>query len=318
MNKNKECLAAYMAVLVRQLEEEGRMGTAHVYRSTLRRIVDFTGGRPLPFGAITPYWLKSFQNYLLGRQLHWNSISTYMRMLRAVYFRAVDAGLAPYRPRLFKGVYTGTRVTVKRAIDEQVLRRLHVPRPDAGRELERARMLFLLSFMLRGIPFVDIAYLRKCDLQGDMLEYRRRKTGVWMTVKVEPEAMRLIEHLKTRNADTGYLFPFIDKTGTEAYRQYQSALRTFNGRLKRLGGIVGLSESLSSYCARHSWATIANYHDYHQELISNAMGHSSVKVTETYFRRHTDERIGRMNREILSQVFNAPLSGQKNRNPVLR
>lgn len=73
MNKNKECLAAYMAVLVRQLEEEGRMGTAHVYRSTLRRIVDFTGGRPLPFGAITPYWLKSFQNYLLGRQLHWNS-----------------------------------------------------------------------------------------------------------------------------------------------------------------------------------------------------------------------------------------------------
>lgn len=318
MNKKKECLTAYMAAIVRKLEDEGRMGTAHVYRSTLNRILDFTGGRTLPFGAVTPYWLKSFQNYLLGRQLHWNSISTYMRMLRAVYFRAVDAGLAPYRPRLFKGVYTGTRVTVKRAIDEQMLRRLNVSPPGAGRGLERARMLFLLLFMLRGIPFVDIAYLRKCDLQGDVLVYRRRKTGAWITVKVEPEAMRLIERLKARNADAGYLFPFINKTGAAAYRQYQSALRTFNGRLKRLGAVVGLSESLSSYCARHSWATIANYHDYQQELISNAMGHSSVKVTETYFRRHTDERIGRMNREILSQVFNAPLSGQKNRNPVLR
>lgn len=141
---------------------------------------------------------------------------------------------------------------MKRAIDEQVLRRLHAARPDAGRELDRTRMLFLLSFMLRGIPFVDIAYLRKCDLQGDMLVYRRRKTGAWMTVKVEPEAMRLIERLKTRNAETGYLFPFIDKTGPDAYRQYQSALRAFNGRLKRLGAVIGLSESLSSYCARHS------------------------------------------------------------------
>lgn len=285
------------------------MGTAHVYRSTLRRIVDFTGGRPLPFGAVTPLWLKNFQNYLLGRQLHWNSISTYMRMLRAVYFRAVDAGLAPYRPRLFKGVYTGTRVTVKRAIDEQMLRRLNVSPPGAGRGLERARMLFLLLFMLRGIPFVDIAYLRKCDLQGDVLVYRRRKTGAWITVKVEPEAMRLIERLKARNSDAGYLFPFINKTGAAAYRQYQSALRTFNGRLKRLGAVVGLSESLSSYCARHSWATIANYHDYQQELISNAMGHSSVRVTETYFKRHTDERIGRMNQEILSQVFHGATAG---------
>ena len=309
MNKKKECFTAYMAALVRKLEDEGRMGTAHVYRSTLHRILDFTGGKPLPFGAVTPLWLKAFQNYLLDRQLHWNSISTYMRMLRAVYFRAVDAGLAPYRPRLFKGVYTGTRVTVKRAIDEQVLRRLHVPRPDAGRGLERARMLFLLLFMLRGIPFVDIAYLRKCDLQGDVLVYRRRKTGTWMTVKVEPEAMRLIELLKTRDAGTGYLFPFIDKTGADAYRQYQSALRAFNGRLKRLGAAIGLSQSLSSYCARHSWATIANYHDYQQELISNAMGHSSVKVTETYFRQHTDERIGRMNHELLFRVFHAPEAG---------
>lgn len=211
--KKKEHLTTYMDLIIQQLEAEGRLGTAHVYRSTLHRILDFTGGQPLTFGEVTPLWLKAFQNYLLGRQLQWNSVSTYMRMLRAVYLRAVDAEMAVFRPRLFKGVYTGTRVTVKRALSENDLRKLNEPKP-AVREcsIEKIRLLFLLLFMLRGIPFC------------------RR-------------------------------------------------------------------------CFRHSWATIANYHNYQQELICNAMGHSSVKVTETYFKQHTDERIGQMNKEILSQVF---------------
>ena len=170
--KKKEHLTTYMDLIIQQLEAEGRLGTAHVYRSTLHRILDFTGGQPLTFGEVTPLWLKAFQNYLLGRQLQWNSVSTYMRMLRAVYLRAVDAEMAVFRPRLFKGVYTGTRVTVKRALSENDLRQLNEPKP-AVREcsLERTRMLFLLLFMLRGIPFVDIAYLRKCDLQDNVLMY---------------------------------------------------------------------------------------------------------------------------------------------------
>lgn len=296
-------MATFVHAVVSQLEGEGRFGTAHVYRSMLRRVLDFAGGPSLTFSEVTPLWLKAFQGYLLERRLQWNSVSTYMRMLRAVYFRAVDVGLAPYRPRLFKGVYTGTRVTVKRALDEGVFRQLEALHDCSDPEVEQARRLFLLLFMLRGIPFVDLAYLRKCDLQGDVLMYRRRKTGSWLTVRVEPCAMRLVEELKTADDSSPYLFPILHGTGAAAYHQYQCALRRFNALLKRLGAAAGVGCVLSSYCARHSWATIANYRNYQPELISNAMGHSSVKVTETYFRRHTDERIGQMNREILSQVF---------------
>ncbi len=303
MNQKKKNLTDYMAALVVQLEREERMGTAHVYRSTLNRVLDFTKGVPLAFDKVTPLWLKSFQNYLIKRRLHWNSISTYMRMLRAVYFRAVDAGQAPYRPRLFKGVYTGTRVTVKRALDEQVWRRMEETCPGVEHEVDRARMLFLLLFMLRGIPFVDIAYLRRCDLQGDVIMYRRRKTGTWITVRVEPKAMSLIEKLKNPDESSLYLFPFLSQTGAGAYRQYQNALRNFNACLNRLRLAAGISQPLSSYCARHSWATIANYRNYQQELICNAMGHSSVKVTEPYFKQHTEEQIGTMNKEILAHVF---------------
>lgn len=88
-------------------------------------------------------------------------------------------------------------------------------------------MLFLLLFMLRGILFVDIAYLRKCDLRGDTILYRRCKTGTQLVVKVEPEAMDLIEQLRNKDEHSLYLFPFLNATGAEAYRQYQNALATF-------------------------------------------------------------------------------------------
>ena len=298
----KKNLMEFMKRVIAGFVKEGRPGTAHVYQSTYNRILDFMGGRPMDFAELTPSWLKAFQNYLLSRQLQWNSISTYMRMLRAVYFRAVDQGLVSAWPRLFHGVYTGTRVTVKRAIDVEVLRRLQKPLPEHT-GLEKARMLFLLLFMLRGIPFVDIVFLRRCDLEGNILTYRRRKTGAWLTVRVEPEAMKLIQALRCNDLESPYLFPFIHCRGKDEYRQYQLALRRFNHSLKQLSYILDNKVSLSSYSARHSWATIANFRDYQQELISNAMGHSSVKVTETYFQRHTDDRIHAMNRGVLSYVF---------------
>lgn len=298
---NKTNLSAYMAMTVSQLKEEQRMGTAHVYQSTLNRIKDFMEQDSISFEEVTPVWLKAFQEYLLERQLHWNTISTYMRMLRATYFRAVDDGLAPYQPRLFKGVYTGTKVTVKRAVDEDVFRQLNAPVADES--LEFTRLLFLLLFMLRGMPFVDIAYLRHCDLHGNVIVYRRKKTGAWLTVRVEAEAMKIIRNLRNTDKTSPYLFPLIHHLGKDEYRQYQNALRSFNYHLKKLGECIKGVAGLTSYTARHSWATIANYRNYQQELISNAMGHSSVKVTETYFRRHSDDKIWDMNKEILSYIF---------------
>lgn len=302
MKKNNINLMDFMKQIIANLLKEGRYGTAHVYQSTYNRISDFIGNNSITFEQLNPAWLKAFQNYLLSRQLQWNSISTYMRMLRAIYFRAVDDGLAPARFRLFHGVYTGTRVTVKRAIDINVLRQLQEPFPPNTR-LEKTRMLFLLLFMLRGIPFVDIVFLRRCDLAGNILTYRRRKTGTWLTVRVEPEAMKLIQALQSSDPNSPYIFPFINHSKSHEYSQYQHALRKFNQSLKKISDMLGKQVSLSSYSARHSWATIANFHNYQQELISNAMGHSSVKVTETYFLQYTEDKIHTMNRELLSYVF---------------
>lgn len=296
-------LTDYMQSVITQKEKENSPGTAHVYRSTLRRVLAFTGGRPLRFSGLTAHWLRSFQSILLRGGLKWNTISTYMRMLRAVYSRAADEGLIEANARLFKCVYTGVRSTVKRALEEDELCYIRLSTPSSS-ETDRARRIFLLLFMLRGIPFVDLAFLRPCDLCGDTLTYRRRKTGTPISVRVEPEAMRLIDSLRSQSPSSGYLLSILDGAdGTNDYRLYCSALRRLNYSLVRLSVSLGGDMRLSSYSARHSWASIANFRHYDSELISNAMGHSSVKVTETYFRRHSDERINRMNSEILRGVF---------------
>lgn len=292
-----------MNAVVRRLQREQRDGTAHVYQSTLNRIKAFEGRAVLPFNAINTTWLHALESYLMRQQLSMNTISTYLRMLRSVYNQAVEQGLAPYVPHLFKQVYTGTRVGSSRALTVATMRALMRPAHELPADLERTRSLFVLLFLLRGICFVDIVFLRKCDLRGDVLTYRRHKTGRELTVRVEPQAMRIIRQYANTTPGSPYLFPFIQDADASCYRQYQVALRYFNQQLKRLIPALGLRESLTSYCARHSWATLANFRHYDKEMICNAMGHSSVKVTETYFQSFKEDKINAMNKGIISYVM---------------
>ena len=170
--------------------------------------------------------------------------------------------------------------------------------------LQKTRIFFVLMFMLRGIPFVDLAYLHKRDLQGNTLSYRRRKTGRALTVALTPEAMQMIRLMASRNQDSPYLFPILhSEEGTEAaYREYQSALRGFNQRLAVLRQCLGMKSALSTYAARHTWATMAYHCEIHPGIISEAMGHSSITVTETYLKPFSNRKIDEANQREISFV----------------
>ena len=204
------------------LRESGNFGTAHIYRSSLSAILAFHGSDKLPFRKVSQEFLKSFESYLRGRNCSWNTVSTYMRTLRAVYNRAVDRHLAPYVPHHFRYVYTGTRADRKRALDKEDMERLMKELPKQlcqdNKELQRTRGLFFLMFLLRGIPFVDLAYLKKHDIDGNVMTYRRRKTGRLLTVTLVPEAMKLIKRYMNTDPASPYLFSLITSgEGTEAY-----------------------------------------------------------------------------------------------------
>ncbi|MEO5118387.1 site-specific integrase [Bacteroides ovatus] len=299
-------VVAFMKQVADGLQMGGNFGTAHVYRSSLNAIIAYRGKGDFTFNEVTPEWLKGFEIHLRSRGCSWNTVSTYLRTFRAVYNRAVDSRMAPYVPHLFRAVYTGTRADRKRSLEMEDMKKVFtkMQAPAVTPDMQRARELFVLMFLLRGLPFVDLAYLRKSDLHDTVITYRRRKTGRPLAVTLTPEAMRILKRYMSRDSSSPYLFPILSsREGTkEAYREYQLALRNFNRQLMLLGEILGLGNRLSSYTARHTWATTAYYCEIHPGIISEAMGHSSITVTETYLKPFQNKKIDEANKRIVNFV----------------
>ena len=271
------------------LQQSGNLGTAHVYRSTLNAILTFQGSDRLSFWEITPEWLKHFEGSLRARGCSWNTVSTYLRTLRAVYNRAVDLRKASYVPHLFRSVYTGTRADRRRALDMEDMKKVfaRLLQSDAiTPAMKGAQELFILMFLLRGLPFVDLAYLRKSDLRGNVISYRRRKTGRPLSVTLTTEAMFLLQKYMNWEEQSPYLFPILhsDEGSPKAYREYQLALRNFNYQLELLGKALGLKDRLSSYTARHTWATLARDYGAPISVISAGLGHTSEEMTRVYLK----------------------------------
>ena len=297
----------FMKEVADGLQMGGNFGTAHVYRSSLNAIIAYCGGEDFTFNEITPEWLKGFEIHLRKRKCSWNTVSTYMRILRAVYNRAVDNNEAKYIPRLFRYVYTGTRAEHQRALETGDVEKIFaglILLSGVNPAIQRARHFFILMFLMRGMPVVDLAYLRKSDLHGNVITYRRRKTGRPLSVTLTNEAMRIVRMYMNQDVHSPYLFSFLrSPEGTmEAYREYQLALRSFNRQLLILGEFLGIPNRLSSYTARHTWATTAYYCEVHPGIISQSMGHSSITVTETYLKPFQNKKIDEANKLIIDFI----------------
>lgn len=297
----------YMQSVTLSYAASGRYGTAHVYQSSLNALVAFLEKGQLPFDGLNPALLKAFESHLLAGGRSWNTVSTYLRMLRSVYNRAVSEGAAPYIPQLFKYLYTGTRSEHKRALDRREMAslfRLHRERKLPAR-LRQTLDIFLLMFLLRGIPFVDLACMKRGNLKGRTLTYRRRKTGRLLSVTLTREAAAIIRTYMNKDRHSPYLLPFLQaKDGSAAaYRQYQLALRRFNASLDRLRTHTSTGlPPISSYTARHTWATLAYHCEIHPGIISEAMGHSSISVTETYLKPFGNKKIDHANQVVIAAI----------------
>ena len=295
-------LQEMLSTIIGELRENGRWGTAHIYQSTLNVFSAFNNYRDLHLRKLNPVVLKRFEMHLRQRDCSWNTVSTYMKVIRSAYNRAVDLRCVRYTPRLFEHVYTGTKADKKRALEASDIGTLvrgtemDLSKRIPSSSLQKAKMLFVFMFMMRGLPFVDLAFLHKKDLQGNVLSYRRRKTGRTLRVLLSPEALQLVHMVSNKDENSPYLFPILrSKDGTEAaYKEYQSALRRFNYQLSALKTHLNMSSHLSSYSARHTWATMAYYCEIHPGIISEAMGHSSITVTETYLKPFQNKKIDEM------------------------
>ena len=311
-------LFTFMHGVIAQQKQLGKVRTSETYTATLKSFMAFRDEQDVPLDGITSDMMLMYEAYLKAREVRMNTISFYMRNLRAVYNRAVEKGLTAQNYP-FRHVYTGVDKTVKRAIPIKAIKALKELDLSKKPSLDFARDMFMFSFYTRGMSFVDMAYLRKTDLQNGILTYRRRKTSQELTIKWEKCMAEIIAKYPENKTD--FLLPIIKEKGkgrnSESHqaclngrvvtdegeanerRQYDNALHLVNYRLKELSTMLKLQRPLTMYVARHSWASAAKAKNVPLSVISEGMGHDSEATTQIYLASLETSVVDKANKMIL-------------------
>lgn len=250
------------------------------YSSSIRRFNTFCGNSEILVDQLSPEIIEDFQCWLHNKGVCRNTISFYMRNLRAIYNRAVREGLTPDR-RPFANVFTGVERTRKRALSYECLKKIKNLDLSAAPHLCRVRDLFMLSFYCMGISFVDLAFLKKSDISGNRISYRRSKTKQTISFTITPKIRTIFKRYASA-PESEYLLDIIEEHRGDRRRQYLSAINLINRHLKKIGKMAGIPEVLTSYVARHSWASLAKARNVSLSVISDALGHENEHTTLIY------------------------------------
>ena len=295
-----QSLFPFMQGIIGQLKRLNRVRTSETYAATLASFMKFRDGQDILLCEIDSDTMMLYEAWLKANGNCPNTTSFYMRILRAVYNRAVEKELTEQR-HPFKHVYTGIDKTVKRAVPLKAIKRIKELDLTLKPHLDYARDMFLFSFYTRGMSFIDMAYLKKSDLKNGILTYRRRKTGQLLTIKWEKCMEEIVTKYEGRSA-TQYLLPIITNPLVSERVQYTNALSRVNVALKEVARLVDLQISLTMYCARHGWASIAKSKNIPLSVISEGMGHDSEETTRIYLASLDTSVVDRANSLILKDL----------------
>lgn len=296
----EQSLFTFMQEAIGQLKRLNRIRTSETYAATLSSFMKFREGQDILLYEVDSDTMMLYEAWLKGKGICPNTISFYMRILRAVYNRAVEKELVEQK-HPFKHVYTGIDKTVKRAVPLKAIKRIKELDLRLKPHLDYARDLFLFSFYTRGMSFIDLAYLKKSDLQNGFLTYRRRKTNQQLTVKWE-KCMAEIVAKYNDCSTTQYLLPIITNPLLDERKQYRNAIYRVNTALKEVARLVDLSIPLTMYCARHGWASVAKSKNIPLSVISEGMGHDSEETTRIYLASLDSDVIDQANSLILKSL----------------
>lgn len=297
---NEQSLFSFMQGVINQLKRLNRIRTSETYAATLASFMKFREGQDILLCEIGCDTMMLYEAWLKANGNCPNTTSFYMRILRAVYNRAVEKELTEQR-HPFKHVYTGIDKTVKRAVPLKAVKRIKELDLMLKPHLDYARDMFLFSFYTRGMSFIDMAYLKKLDLKNGIITYRRKKTNQQLSIRWEKCMEEIVAKYKNRSV-TQYLLPIITDPLTEERIQYRNALCRVNVALKEVARLANLSIPLTMYCSRHSWASIAKSKNIPLSVISEGMGHDSEETTRIYLASLDSNVIDKANSLILKDL----------------
>lgn len=288
----------YALEVIDRMEREGRYGIAKAYQSSVKSLVHFWGNQRIPFKQFQQGMLKQYKDWLIRQGRCENTIHYYLRNLRAIYNRAVSEKIIRPRKNPFDGISTVAMPTRKRALPQKWLKRIKKLDIEKDSSLAMSRDMFLFSFYACGMALADMVRLEHSMITNEMICYERQKTGRQVSVFVEKQIQTMIEKYRTNSR---YVWPILsdDADDVQNYRRYRSALVTFNRHLKKIALLAKIPESLSSYMARHSWATAARNKLMPTSVISACLGHANENTTEIYLDSFESGVIRRLNRKVI-------------------
>jgi integrase len=288
--------------LIAQMIETNKTGNALVYQTAVNQLMVCVNNDQLLFSDIDYALLEKFSNYLIKKGLRVNTISNYIRTVRAIYNKAIKLKVVERSCYPFHDFSIKSEKTAKRAISKDDILKLKQLSLEANSTAERSLKYFLLSFYLRGISFTDLAYLKQSNIIDGRAEYKRRKTHKTYSIKLFPEAQTLFEQLHVDGSD--YLLPILPNNTQEdsietkkVIRQY---IKTTNKYLKRMSEQVGLCSPVTTYTSRHSFGTIAKRLGFSNELIAEALGHEfGNKITNIYLDTFDTDVLDAMHKHVI-------------------
>ena len=278
------------------------VGTKNNYTNAVNRFIEFRNQKDLTFSQMTADMMEMYQAWLWNRGVGQNTVSFYLRTLRTLHHKAVEAGQATSND-IFAHVQTANVRTAKRAISIKDIRNIEKLELQIGSSIDKARDLFLLSFYLRGMAFVDMAFLKKSDLKCGMVSYNRRKTHQNLNIEWIKPMQAIIDKYAEKTKDSPYMLPILTGKETSPYTQYRKVEYNTNYNLKKIGKMIGLKIPLTTYVARHTWASIALHMNIPIATISEGMGHNSYKTTQIYLESIDVATINEANKRIIRKIL---------------
>lgn len=275
----------YAEELIAQLKMANHFGTARSYKGVISVLKEFWNNRDLQFQDINYRFLTKFETHHISKGNSVNGLSVYLRAIRAIYNKAIKSGLVVKEQYPFSDYKIKSAPTEKRALDWKYIQKILELNLTHEHECFNARNYFVASYMMYGMNFADMAYLKATDIKNGRIQYRRRKTSKLYDIKLTSNLENIISHYLNQPTGTGYIFPILRRQELALQdKDIQWARKNYNKQLKTIAEMCGIEQNLTAYVSRHSFATQAMLQEVPLNAISAMLGHSSLKTTEVYLK----------------------------------
>lgn len=289
-NNHKKTVFTYFGEIVTRLEQANRIGYSNIFQSTKKSLEKFRGGKDFSFSDVNTAFLVKYEDFLSGREVSPNGIFVYMRTFKTLinYAKRDNVVLEDFDPfKEFSFTKYRRIKTKKRAISKEQIQKFIDQNFEPETSLFHSKNYFLFSYYNRGINFIDMAFLKWENIKNGRLDYVRRKSKERFTIGMLEPAIKILEYYRKNyyESEDGYIFPILNKTHITARgidNRIDKVLKTVNKDLKTIAKEAKIDEKLTTYVARHSYATIMKRSGISTSIISEAMGHESEKTTQIY------------------------------------